>query len=200
MGSILSALYAERYDDLSALVLSGTPVIKFSHIFQFLAGLIARTRGQLTRSPLLEKLTGSAANLSLDEAESARTWLTRDAQKIREFCQDPLCGFDYSAGGYYTMLRGYHDINSKTWGKNIPDIPILVTGGAEDTASGSGNGPAHYAAELTQTGHTQVDLQIFPDCRHEILNELNHEEIYTYLCDWFKESTKGRQTVGKLRM
>ena len=189
MGSVLVALYAERFTGLSALAMSATPAaIGFSHLFQALSGVISATRGQLASSSLLERLTGSAANLPLAEAEHAREWLSRDTEKVREFCKDPLCGFDYTAGGYYTMLRGYHHINTQSWGEKIPDIPILVVAGTDDTASNSGKGPARYAAQLSQTGHTQVELKLFEQCRHELLNELNRQEIYAFLRDWFTQA------------
>ncbi|MCL1847980.1 MAG: alpha/beta hydrolase [Coriobacteriia bacterium] len=189
MGSVLAALYAERFAGLSALTMSATPAaIGFSHLFQFLAGTIATTRGQLASSPLLERLSGSAANLPLAEAEHAREWLSRDTEKVREFCKDPLCGFDYTAGGYYTMLRGYHHINTRSWGQGIPDIPILVAAGTDDSASDFGKGPARYAAQLLRTGHTQVELVLFEQCRHELTNELNRQEVYAFLTDWFTQA------------
>lgn len=188
MGSILSGLYAERYSGLAALILSGTPSnIPASRLLQLLSGLIAKVRGQTARSPLLERLTGSADKLSLEEAMQARTWLTRDTEKVREFCLDPLCGFDYSAGGYYTLLRGYHTLNADTWSLHIPDIPMLVIGGTDDTASDKGRGPVRYTAQLRSTGHTQVELELFEGCRHELLNEINRDDIYEYLCTWLIE-------------
>ena len=191
MGSVFSAIYAERKGGLAALVMSGTPSgIKFSRLFSLIAGAISKTRGHLARSPLLEYLTGSAANLPPAEAERKRQWLSRDPEKVREFCNDPLCGFDYTAGGYSVMLRGYHYINSKKWGRHIGDIPVLVVGGTDDTASECGKGPEKYAGRLRDSGHTKVELKLFPECRHEIINELNRQEIYKYLCDWFKGISK----------
>jgi len=196
MGSVLAALYAERYPGLAALIMSGTPfAIQFSHLFQFLAGCISRTRGHLASSPLLERLTGSAAHLSLEEAERVRVWLSRDSEKVREFSTDPLCGFDYTAGGYHTMLSAYHSINSKRWGQRMPDIPILMVAGTDDTASGLGKGPSRYAAQLIDTGHTHVDLVLFAKCRHELVNELNREEVFTFLCNWFLDNTRNQSTA-----
>jgi alpha-beta hydrolase superfamily lysophospholipase len=189
MGSILTALYAERWGELSALALNGMPsAIQFSRLLTLIADCISSARGHHARSPLLERLTGSAVNLPPEEMERKRAWLTRDIEKIREFNNDPLCGFDYSAGGYSAMLHAYHCINSKKWGQNIPDIPILVVAGADDTASNMGKGPVKYAKQLTITGHKHVELKLFPECRHEIINELNRQEIYAFLCNWFKDS------------
>ena len=189
MGSILAALYAERWEGLAALALSGMPsTIKFSRLCSLITGFITSTRGHLAQSALLKRLSGSAASLPPREAERKRQWLTRDSEKIREFSYDPLCGFDYTVGGYAAILSGYNYINSKKWGRGIPNIPILVVAGTDDTASGKGKGPAKYAARLTAQGHTLVELKLFPECRHELINELNRKEIFGYLCDWFKGS------------
>ena len=32
-----------------------------------------------------------------------------------------------------------------------------------------------------------VTLRLFPLCRHEILNEINREEIYKVISDWMLE-------------
>ena len=196
MGSLMAALYAERYGkDLTALVMSATPsAINFSKVFQLLAAGIAATRGQLARSPLLERLTGSVQGMTEEEKTQARSWLTRDVEKIREFNNDPLCGFDYSAGGYHTMLKAYHHVNAKTWGRQMPDIPILITAGADDPSSGKGAGPARFVEQLTRTGHARVELKLFEDARHELVNELNREEIYACLCSWFLRQLPPQET------
>ena len=187
MGSSLAALYAERFGGLAALALCGMPAaIKSSRLFQLIADFICVFRGPLAKSPLLERLTGSVANLPLEEKMRERQWLTRDTEKVREFSTDPLCGFDYTAGGYQTMLHAYHYLYSDKWGGKIPDIPILLVAGEDDTASDTGKGPAGYAARLADTGHTHVDLKLFPGCRHEIVNETNREEVFAFLLDWFK--------------
>jgi len=189
MGSALSALYAERYKGLTALVLSGIPyAIKSSRMFQFLAGFISTFRGHHVRSPLLERLTAAATEEPREEGEDERRWLSRDKEKVREFNEDPLCGFEYTAGGYSTMLRSYHYLISRKWGHAIPDIPVLIIAGAEDVASDYGNGPRAYAAQLKATGHTKVDMHLFPECRHEITNEINRQEIFEFIYDWLKRA------------
>jgi len=185
MGSIMAALFAERYHGLDALVMCATPAaIGFSRVFQMLAGIIAATHGQLTRSPMLERLGGTVAHLPLEERERIRTWLTRDTEKVREFCVDPLCGFDYTAGGYYAMFQAYHHVYSPCWGQRMPDIPILVIAGAEDISSNLGKGSARYEAKLTNAGLTQVTCKLFEGCRHEILNEINRQEVFEFISNW----------------
>ena len=187
MGSILAGLYGERYPGLTALVICGTPAaIESSKMFALIAGFITTFRGHKAPSPLLEKLTGSIRNLPPDEAIKERYWLSRDEEEIKKFTEDPLCGFDYTAGGYATMLKAYHYMYGPKWGRLIPDIPILVTGGGADPKSGDGEGPKGYYEKLKSTGHTKADLIIFPECRHEITNELNRQEVFEVLREWFE--------------
>jgi len=186
MGSILAGLYAERYAGLCALVICGTPAaIESSRLFALIAGFITTFRGHKAPSPLLERLTGSIRNLPPEDAIRERYWLSRDEAKVREFTEDPLCGFDYTAGGYATMLKAYHYMYGPKWGRLIPDMPILVTGGGADDKSGNGEGPKGYYEQLIKTGHTHAELKIFTEMRHEILNETGREEVYAFLCDWF---------------
>jgi alpha-beta hydrolase superfamily lysophospholipase len=184
----MAALYAERFDDLSALILSATPsAIKFSGAIQLLTGIIATTRGQLARSSLLEKLTGTVAHMTDEQKTQARHWLTRDTDKIKEFNDDPLGGFDYSAGGYHAMMQAYRHVNAKNWGAQMPDIPLLIVAGEADQSSGFGKGPRHFARQLAKTGHSQVELKLFEDARHELVNELGRQEIYAFLTSWINQ-------------
>ena len=40
--------------------------------------------------------------------------------------------------------------------------------------------------KLLQTGHTKVTVKLYPDCRHEILNEENKEEVMADILQWIK--------------
>ena len=33
----------------------------------------------------------------------------------------------------------------------------------------------------------QVTVRLYPLCRHEVLNELNREEVYGYILSWLKK-------------
>lgn len=185
MGSMLAALYADRYDDITALIMTGCPEkIKMGRLAIRYADSITRRSGYLARSPLLEKLSGSTKGLIGEVLERKELWLTRDIQIVRAYIDDPLCGFDFTASGFGEMLRGFNRVASKDWGKRIPDIPILIAAGGKDTAGGKGKGPKRYTRQLQSTGHTNVTLKIFPDDHHEILNELDRTEVYAYIHNW----------------
>jgi len=185
MGSMLAALYAERYDDIKVLILSGSPApIAFSGLAICYADWITRRHGYLARSDILDKLSGSNKGITGEALEKKELWLTRDIEIVRAFIADPLCGFDLTASGLAEMLRGFRRVAEKDWGKNIPDIPILIAAGGKDSVGGNGKGPTRYAKQLQANGRTDVTLKLFPDDHHEILNELDRAEVYAFVLDW----------------
>jgi len=185
MGSMLVALYAERYDDIVALIMTGTPApVAFGGLAMRYADWITRRRGYLARSRLLEKLAGSSEGITGEALERKELWLTRDIEIVRAFIADPLCGFDLSVSGLSEMLRGFRRVASPDWSKTIPDIPILIAAGGQDSVGGKGKGPEQYARQLKTTWHTDVTLQIYQDSHHEILNELDKADVYAFIRDW----------------
>ena len=187
MGSMLAALYADRYEGIIALIMTGAPAPNPMSGFAiwYANGKIKR-HGYMARAPLIEKLAGSTRGLTGEELERKELWLSRDMDIVRAFIADPLCGFDFTASGFSEMLSGFKVVASPDWGKKIPDIPILIAAGGNDSVGGKGKGPARYARQLQSTGHSDVTLKIFPDDHHEILNERDREDVYAFIRDWLE--------------
>ena len=50
-----------------------------------------------------------------------------------------------------------------------------------------GKGIHQTAEAFRKAGMTDVSVRIYPLCRHEVLNELNREEVYANILDWLKK-------------
>ena len=50
-----------------------------------------------------------------------------------------------------------------------------------------GAGVQKVAEMLKESGHTRVTTKIYPECRHEVLNELNRDEVMNDIAAWIKE-------------
>lgn len=185
MGSMLAALYADRHDDIIALIMTGSPApIAFSGFAIWYAGRIIKRRGYLARSRFLDKMAGSSEGLADEAAERKKAWLTRDIEVVRAYIADPLCGFDFTASGLRDMLCGFREVASPDWGKRIPDIPVLIAAGANDSVGGNGKGPERYARQLQAAGHTDVTLKLFTGGYHEMHNEPDKDVFFEYLREW----------------
>ena len=72
--------------------------------------------------------------------------------------------------------------NSDEWYEKVrKDLPILLISGAEDPVGEYSKGIDEVYNKLVKSGHTAVQEKLYPDCRHEVLNELNKDEVYEYL-------------------
>ena len=69
--------------------------------------------------------------------------------------------------------------------KQIPKkLPILIASGTEDPVGEWGNGPQQLYDTYLNLDLTKTQLKMYNGARHEILNEINREEVYRDLYNW----------------
>ena len=62
-----------------------------------------------------------------------------------------------------------------------------LASGARDPVS-DGKRLGHLANALRQAGIKDVQLKIYPEARHELLNESNRDEVTAHLIDWLQQA------------
>jgi alpha-beta hydrolase superfamily lysophospholipase len=143
-----------------------------------LSAFVSKAKGKFYKSKTLDKLTFGAYNAKF-EGRTPFDWLTRDDAIVDKYIADRYCGFLFSAQGMNDLVKLNIESNTKEWYNAVPkDLPILITSGEMDPVGEYGKGLRTIEANLIGTGHKKVTLKLYPDCRHEILNELNKEEVY----------------------
>jgi alpha-beta hydrolase superfamily lysophospholipase len=66
-----------------------------------------------------------------------------------------------------------------------PDLPVLVMSGDRDPVGGpGGTNVTALAQRYREAGLTDVTVRLYPEARHEILNETNRDEVTTDLISW----------------
>jgi alpha-beta hydrolase superfamily lysophospholipase len=71
--------------------------------------------------------------------------------------------------------------------KKVPDnLPIAMFCGQDDSAGGFGKGPRTALDNCRKYGKNAT-LKLYPGARHEVLNEVNREEVYGNILDWMKK-------------
>ncbi len=196
MGSYVAQSFAMYYGDrLSALILSAStwasrlqlwPALALAHIEAWRLGI----RG---KSALLDKLGFGAFNKRFAPARTALDWLSQDATEVDKYIADPLCGGPFSCGLWLDLFGGLVDIYSNNALARVPaGLPILITGGECDPVGGE-RGMTRLAMHYAQTGHQRISVKIFPDGRHEMLNEANRDEVTANWLDWIVANTRSAQ-------
>jgi alpha-beta hydrolase superfamily lysophospholipase len=189
MGSFIAQSVAAREPDaIKALILSAST---FSPRMQVLSGrllarLIISRSGGRGKSPLLNRLGFGSFNQRFAPARTDFDWLSRDAAEVDQYIADPYCGMPLSNRLWYDLLGGLLEVTSFRTLRRIPTaLPILITGGENDPVGGR-RGQGMLASAYRSTGHLDVTLKLYPDGRHEMLNEMNRDEFTRDLLHWIE--------------
>ncbi|QIM15680.1 alpha/beta hydrolase [Leucobacter insecticola] len=115
-------------------------------------------------------------------------WLSRDPATARAFIEDPLC---FAAD--ILKLFGVAD-GLRLFGKPVsglaPEVPILLISGADDPLSRN-DGVRELAELYRKRGVRDVTVKLYPEARHETLNETNRDEVQADLITWMLERVGG---------
>jgi len=193
LGSYIAQKYAMHYgSELSGFILSASTWS--SRVQLSVAYSLARIEtwrlGVRGQSALLHQLGFANFNRAFEPARTAHDWLSRDTEEVDKYNADPLCGGPYSCRMWVDLIGGLFEITSDKAVSRIPtDLPILISGGAADPVGGDKKMTRllkHYA----QTGHQQLEIKIYADGRHEMLNEINRDQVTRDWLDWVGVTTR----------
>ena len=192
MGSFLTRDYAVRHgSDLSAVVVCGTagdPGL-LGKAGAMIAGVESRLRGRHHPSALMNKLTFGSYNAAFKPTSTDFDWLSRDDAEVDKYIADPLCGFVCSSGFYGDLLGGLARVNNDDVVAGIPaELPMLVISGTQDPVGGKqASGVNGVADQLRRSGVADLTVKLYPEARHELLNESNREEVTTDVLGWIAQ-------------
>lgn len=191
MGSFLTRAYlAEHGDGVAAAVLCGTSAgysMASMRAGKTLAALVIQKEGPRAYSKLLHKVIFNGYNKKLEPVRTENDWLCRDEAVVNQYQEDPLCGFLFTASGYLELMNLLSDVNRADWYERMPNIPILLSAGDMDPVGNYGKGVTRVAERLQKTGH-DVTLKLYPNARHEVLNEINKREVYRDIEEFLEEA------------
>ena len=192
MGSFLVRTMLMKYPKcgISAAILSGTAWMHRGIINTGLAAatVVCKTKGDKAHDKTLNSMMFGSYNRRVERKRTAYDWLTRDASRVDAYISDPLCGFTVTAGLVRDMLTGLRHIQEpENLEKMKKDMPVLFLSGSDDPVGGYGEGVTRAWQEFTKIGMERCDLRLYPLCRHELLNEINRDEVYEYILQWLHQ-------------
>ena len=190
MGSFLSRTYLIRYPgDVDACALSGTgqqapALVAFGALF---AKLERARLGSHGRSALIQKLCFGAYNNQFKPVRTPNDWISRDDAVVDAYNADPFCQFWPTVTLFGDMMGGIKLIAAPdNLSKMDKATPVYFFSGALDPVGDSGKGVQRAYQSFLNAGCQDVSIHLYPNGRHEILNELNREEVYSDLLAWME--------------
>ncbi|MFR5602540.1 MAG: alpha/beta fold hydrolase [Lachnospiraceae bacterium] len=188
MGSFFLRRYLTVYgQELSGAVIMGTgdqpSVLILAGLI--LSSLVGRIKGPRYRSPFLHNLVLGGYNKNFAPVETPSDWLSRDRDKVAEYVADPYCSFFFTCSAYQVLFQILRDLKSKRLLRQTPkELPVFLVSGDEDPVGDFGKGVIRVFRQLKRIGLTDVTMKLYPESRHEILNEINRECVYEDIASW----------------
>ncbi len=182
MGSLIARSYFEKYgESIHSLILSGTSYQPKMLIY---GGLLICKIQQLFfgikhRSRLLTKMSFGDFNKKFKNTITEFDWLSSNPEVAAKYIADPYCGFTCTVGFFRDLLHGILSIQSKKHFKIFPkDKAIYIFSGALDPVGNSGKGVKKVFQLYKNSGVSTIEIKFYPAGRHEMLNEVNKEEVF----------------------
>ena len=157
-------------------------------LLRLIAGFERWRLGPKGRSKVIDYLSFGSFNKAFKPNRTAFDWLSRDPAEVDKYVTDPLCGFVCTTQLWCDLLDGLQYITPvENLAQIDADLPLLVIGGSRDPVS-DGKRLGDLAGALREAGVRDVQLKIYPEARHELLNESNRDEVTTHLIDWLQQA------------
>ena len=126
----------------------------------------------------------AALNQPFEPAKTPFDWLSRDEAEVQKYVDDAWCGFAFSNGLTLDMARGMLDMLDPENQARIPKgLPVLLVSGELDPVGANG-GVRALGERYQELGLRDVQVILYPQGRHEMLNELNRDQVHQDLTGW----------------
>ena len=191
MGSFLTRTYIVKHPEKPDLViLSGTGHQSKALVYSgyAMAEAIVRAKGPRADGRFLNDLAFGSYHSKVRFPMTDFDWLSQDYEMVRKYINDPLCGFVAKASLYRDMMGGIKFVtDQKNIGAMNKDTPVYFMSGDKDPVGDYGKGVERAYKAFCQAGLRDVFMRLYPDGRHEMLNELNRQQVYQDVLDWINQ-------------
>ncbi len=203
MGSyVLRQFLSQKADGIGGLdgaIIMGTGVESDSmlNVGMAIIRFLAAFRSWRFRSKLVAQLcfTSPYREYDISGTYSDNSWLTKDQAIVKRYYSDPKCSFLFTLGAYKGLFETCQYSNNPEHIDRIPkDLPIILASGACDPVGNMGKSVEKVYHSYLDAGIKDVVLRLFPDDRHEILNELDRDLVYAELYDWMNQVMKKKRS------
>ena len=181
MGSFFCRKYISQYGgDFNGAIIMGSgfkSMVTLNTALLFV-GLDAMFCGWRHRSKFIKKLAFGSYNKKFSPARTENDWLSENSENVDRYEADPLCGFDFTNNGYSVLFNIIKQACSKETIAAVPkNLPVFFVAGANDPVGNYGKGVQKAYDKFKKAGIEEVDITLYENARHEILNDNCSEKV-----------------------
>ena len=157
MGSFVARICSEKYPEMAdGIIIAGTGGSqKGSQLGLAITDLGSKVKGLDYKSELTQKVFFDIYNYEFKEEKNDYSWITRDKDIIEKHKNDEYFNFTF-----------------------------LIISGEKDPVGENGRGVMEVFKNLEKREVSDLSFKLYSECRHELLNELNREEVFEDILCW----------------
>jgi alpha-beta hydrolase superfamily lysophospholipase len=142
-----------------------------------------KIKGGEVQADLLDKMSFGSYNAPFKK-EGPFAWLSRDKEHVKKYVFDEQCGYVMSISFFKHFLNGLKEsYKPENLGAINKDLPIAIFSGDKDPVGGNGKLVTALYNQYKNLGVKDVSIKLYPEARHEIINETNNAEVYQDILD-----------------
>ncbi|WP_275783572.1 alpha/beta fold hydrolase [Pararhizobium gei] len=142
-------------------------------------------KGSDVPSGFLPRLTFGAWANAVENPATPFDWLSHDPAEVQKYVDDPLCGFEVSISLWIDLFDLAFRAPRLDRLRRLPrSLPIHLVGGGEDPATNGGREILWLEKRMGIAGLKRIDAVIYPQMRHETLNEVERDTAMQGFADW----------------
>ena len=203
MGSFISMSYLQLHPKSVAAFIGSGSAYKPPFICKAL-GLIAKAErmrlGVTGKSKWVDKIAFLGYNKKCRPQRTQSDWISRDISVVDQYKEDPKCNFICTAKLWEDFAYGLVDLFTHHQFNKLPkNIPYYFFGGDKDPVSLYGKQLKELSHKIKHIGAKNIEMTLYKEGRHEMLNEINAPEVLENLIDWLnKNITKSTTTFHEV--
>lgn len=193
MGSFFCRKYISMYGtELAGAIIMGTgfkgaPLMNTALV---MTRLNATFKGWRNRSKFIKSLAFGSYNKRFKSENNALSWLSVNTDNTESYKANEFCNFDFTNNGYFVLFSAIKSACSKRTVASVPkNLPVYFVAGSCDPVGDFGKGVIKAYEKFKKSGIAKVDITLYDNARHEILNDICKEQTYADLLNFLNKNS-----------
>ena len=179
-GSMLGQNIIQKTQLVEKCVLCGTmnggsAIMKLGKIA---VNCLSPFKKEYSKGGLLEKMCIKSYGKKFERGN----WLTRDEKIFDEYLKDEYCGGSFPFSFYKSLIKNMNKTNKRL--EKVGNKKILFIAGDKDPVGANGK-QVKKLYKVYLKHNINAKIKIYKDARHELLNEINKDEVYKDIVDFY---------------
>lgn len=192
MGSFILRNYLFRYGKgIDGAVIMGTGMAPkaLTMALKFMARTACVFGKAAVPSQFIDNLAFGSYQKKIENPRTKFDWLSKNEESVDKYIEDPLCGFTFTANGFCGLADLILGLHKKSNIEKMPvTLPVLFVSGSDDPVGNYGEDVKKVYKSFLDEGMQKVEIKLYENDRHELLNELDRDVVYKDILNWINEA------------